>query len=161
PSASDPGHFEQLLREARAGSREAFGQLLHLFRRYLLRLGDAAIVPGLRPKGGAADLGQDTFLAARQAVPPSRGQPREGVGAWLRTIFVRHLSNFGRDYQCRQKRLVTREVSLDDDRADRLLLNRLAARGASPDSEAIRSEQARLLHQAIHDLPLPYRVVVQ
>src|SRR5438105_4702878 len=106
--APGPSHssFEQLISDVRAGSREALGQLLNAFRRYLLHLGEAEIDDELRAKGGASDLVQDTFIAAQRAFPQFEGGSEQEVRAWLRQIFLRHLSSFRRHYQACSKRQV-------------------------------------------------------
>ena len=160
PPAAAPGSIEQLLQDARDGSREALGKLLNAFRGYLLHIGDAEIRCELRPKGSASDLVQDTFMAAQRAFPRFRGDSPEEVCAWLRTIFVRRLADFRRRYDVRAKRQVARELPLDDSRAGARVKETLAAPTPSPSTEAIRAEQAELLGAAIRKLPDGYRRVI-
>src|SRR5881394_3145894 len=80
--------FARLLREARAGSRQAVGQLLDAFRRYLRGLGEAEIHAGLRPKGSASDLVQDTYLDATRSFAQFRGDSRAELWGWLRMILT-------------------------------------------------------------------------
>ena len=56
----------QRLAAARAGSREALGQILQACRGYLLLLAERELAPDLRAKGGASDLVQETFLEAQK-----------------------------------------------------------------------------------------------
>src|SRR5206468_403604 len=129
-------------RDARGGSREALGHLLDAFRRYLLRIGDAEIRPELRPKGGASDLVQDTFVDAQRGFGRFRGETREEVCAWLRTILLRNLSGFRRHFLARSKRQIGRELSLDDSRSGGPVRDGLAAASPSPSGEASRGEHA-------------------
>lgn len=152
--------FDQLLREARAGSRQAVGQLLDAFRRYLHGLGEAEIVPDLRPKGSGSDLVQETFVAAIRAFPQFRGDSREALWVWLRTILMRKGLSFRRHYHGRSKRQLTRELSLNDDSTGGQVREGLAARTPSPSVEVIRSEQVAHLQAAVQALPAVYRRVV-
>ena len=158
PPAGDT--FDQLLREARAGSRQAVGQLLDAFRRYLHGLGEAEIAPDLRRKGSGSDLVQDTYVAAIRAFPQFRGDSREALWVWLRTILIRKGLSFRRHFHGRSKRQLTRELSLDDDRTGGQVREGLAAKAPSPSVEVIRSEQAAQLEAAVQSLPAVYRRVV-
>jgi RNA polymerase sigma-70 factor (ECF subfamily) len=160
PSTPCENRFEQLLEDARGGSREALGKLLNPFRRYLLHLGAAEIGGELQPKGGASDLVQDTFVVAQRAIPRFHGNTEEEFRAWLRQIFLRTLSGFRRHYQARSKRQIVREVSLDDGRVGHSLKNSLEASRSSPEREASRSEHSQRLHEAIEHLPSLHREVV-
>src|SRR4051812_44971647 len=50
------------LPEARAGSRDALGCAFDQCRHYLLQVARRSLGSGLRPKGGASDLVQETYL---------------------------------------------------------------------------------------------------
>ena len=58
--------FGRLIDEARGGSALAMGQLMERCRRYLLLVANDSLDSDLRPKVGASDLVQDTFLEAHQ-----------------------------------------------------------------------------------------------
>jgi RNA polymerase sigma-70 factor (ECF subfamily) len=159
--ASGLNNFEELLREARAGSSDALGQILEMYRRYLLRLGAAAIRPELQPKGGASDLVQDTFLDAQRAFPDFRGRTRKELCAWLRTIFLRNASNFRQHYCARHKRQVAREVPWEAVRSGDPVRGPAEAARGSPDPAEVRGEQVSRLQTALAELPGLYRQVVQ
>jgi RNA polymerase sigma-70 factor (ECF subfamily) len=61
------------LPEARAGSPEALGRALEGCRLYLLALAERELDAGLRAKGGASDLVQETFLEAQRDFARFRG----------------------------------------------------------------------------------------
>src|SRR5262245_17814694 len=88
-----------LLREARAGSPRALGQLLEAFRPYLLTIAREEMDSVLLPKAGASDLVQETFLEAQRDLGVFRGQSEPELLAWLRQILLHNLANFGRHYQ--------------------------------------------------------------
>jgi RNA polymerase sigma-70 factor (ECF subfamily) len=159
PAPSD-GDFDQLIQAARAGSREALGQLLEASRRYLLRLGVDEIGPLLQRKAGASDLVQDTFLDAQRAFRDFRGATEGEVRAWLRQIFLRNLLSFRRHYQARSKRQVAREVSLDGGGQGVRFRDGLETNALPPDVQVARSEENRLMRTALLGLPSTYRQVV-
>src|SRR5690348_7072097 len=104
------GDAAQWLAEARAGSREALGQVLEVFRGYLLLIADRELDPRLRAKGGASDLVQETFLEAQRDFVGFHGDSAEELRAWLRRLLLNNLANFTRQYRERAKRDVGREV---------------------------------------------------
>ena len=65
---------EELLRQARAGSSPALGELLELYRSYLALLARVQIGQRLQGKVDAADLVQDAFLEAHRHFAQFRGQ---------------------------------------------------------------------------------------
>ena len=143
------------LRSARAGSREALGQALESCRAYLLKIAEHDIDPTLRPKGGASDLVQQTFLEAQRDFGRFTGGSEEELLAWLRQLLRNNLANFARDFRQTGKRRIDREVALD-----------------TPDSTggpaaawplgdvASAGERAELVRRAVDRLPEDYRRVL-
>src|SRR5437660_656288 len=80
PAASE---FAQLLDRARAGSREALGEVLTICRRYLLRVATRQIDSDLKIKGSPSDLVQETFLDAQQDFAHFTGGSEQEFLAWL------------------------------------------------------------------------------
>jgi RNA polymerase sigma-70 factor (ECF subfamily) len=153
----DPGLW---LPAARAGSREALGELLEACRRYLLRIAQQELDPELQAKGGASDLVQETFLEAQRDFPRFQGNTEAELLAWLRQLLRFHLSKFQRQYRGTKKRQVRREVALD---AAELSLERAGGPGAgtpTPSDEAIQHEEDQALQQALTRLPDDYRRVI-
>src|SRR5689334_17428277 len=75
---------EQLLSLARAGSSQALGQLLEVYRNYLALLARLQIGRRLQGKVEAADLVQETFLAAHRDFARFRGTTEGELVRWLR-----------------------------------------------------------------------------
>src|SRR5437868_8309376 len=101
----------QWLPEARAGSREALGQVLEACRGYLLLIARQELEPALQAKGGPSDLVQQTFLEAQRDFESFRGTTPSALLAWMQQLLLNNLGNLRRDYG-RDKRLVRREVRL-------------------------------------------------
>lgn len=151
--ADTPLSFEQCLREARAGSRDALGRALQSYRTYLLEIARAEIDAALQAKGGASDLVQETFLEASRAFPRFQGSSAPELRAWLRCLLLRHVTKHGRRYRTTAKRRVGREVSLEapgDWGADL----------RTPSAGAVADEELSALERALARLPEDYRRVV-
>jgi RNA polymerase sigma-70 factor, ECF subfamily len=153
PNAPEPNHFDELLRAARGGCPDAMGRVLQACHAFLLNLAEDAIDSDLRPKGGASDLVQDTFLEAQQGFAHFQGKSEDELRAWLRLILVHNAANFRRNYRDRAKREVGREVPLDEDRGG----------DAEPAAAApvISAEQADRVRAEVARLPLVYRRVIE
>src|SRR5436190_19888330 len=96
--------WAELVDRARAGSDEALGQLLEGFRPFLLQMAEEDIGSGLRPKAGASDLVQQSFLEAQRDFKSFRGMSREEALAWLRHILQNNLLDLARRYNATDKR---------------------------------------------------------
>jgi RNA polymerase sigma-70 factor (ECF subfamily) len=104
---------KQLLDQVLHGSPEALAKLLEQFRPYLLLLADRHLDEGLRAKGGASDLVQDTCLAACEDLASFRGHNLRQLQAWLSRILLDRLAQFTRRYRDTKKRSVRFEASLE------------------------------------------------
>src|SRR6266567_7681202 len=96
--ASDPPSPERLLTLARKGERPCLGELLELYRGYLTLLARLQIGRRLRGKVDAADLVQETFLAAHQGWEQFRGTTEAELLSWLRRILAARLADLLRRY---------------------------------------------------------------
>jgi RNA polymerase sigma-70 factor (ECF subfamily) len=148
------------LAAARAGSREALGQVLETFRGYLLLVADRELDPDLRAKGGASDLVQDTFLEAQRDFGQFHGGSVDELRAWLRRLLLNNVANFTRQYRERAKRDVGREIPLEAGGSSHERGAGLAANTLSPSGEALAQEQAETLARAMQRLPPDYRRVL-
>ena len=105
--------IEGWLREARAGSREAFGSALDACRPGLLRKADRMLPGRLVSKCGPEDLVQETFLAAHCHFSEFSGETAGQWRGWLLTILLNWTRTAGRRYGRAGKRSVSCEVSID------------------------------------------------
>jgi RNA polymerase sigma-70 factor, ECF subfamily len=153
---------EQLLGVARAGSGEALGQLLELYRGYLALLARLQIGRRLQGKVDAADLVQDTFLEAHRHFAEFRGTVEAELVCWLRQILAGLLANLVRRYYGTRRRDVRLERELADelDRSSRVLDQSLVAPHSTPSQWAACREQAVLVADALGRLPEDYREVI-
>ena len=158
-ATSDP---EGLLRRAKAGDREALGLLLELYRNYLELLARMQIGRRLRGKVDAADLIQETYLAAYRDFGRFRGKTEPELLSWLRQILAYNLSDMVRRYCGAQRRDIRLERRLGEEleQSSRTLEGGLVACASSPSQRAVRREQAVLLADALRTLPADYSEVL-
>jgi RNA polymerase sigma-70 factor (ECF subfamily) len=145
---------------ARAGSREALGQVLEACRGYLLVLAQQELDPHLRAKGGASDLVQETLADAVGAFADFHGTSTEELRRWLRRILLNNLVSFARRYRDADKRQVSREVALQTGSSSADVKGAIPADPLSPSGEAIKREQAEAIQKAMERLPDDYRQVI-
>lgn len=153
---------EQLLRQARQGSRDALGRLLGLYRTYLSLLARLQIGKRLEGKVDSSDLVQETFLDAHRHFPRFRGTTEAELTAWLRRILASKLANLVRHYRGTRRRDVALERNLASDlhQSSCALDGGLVDPGTSPSRAAVRRERAVLLAGALERLPEHYRQVI-
>jgi RNA polymerase sigma-70 factor, ECF subfamily len=152
--------LEHTLQAAKHGSKEALGQVLQIFREYLLQIAERELDCQLRAKGGASDLVQEAFLEANQAFARFEGKSAGELRAWLRKLLLDRLGKWKRRYRTTHKRRINRERPMP--------AANLASRGfgsvlsplPSPSEEAMAHEQAVALQSVLQRLPDDYRRVI-
>jgi len=152
--------FEQLLAEARAGSKEALGKILNAFRVVLLRKARDLVPADVRGWDSASDLVQDTFLQAQRDFHQFQGHRPADLHRWLVGILRHNFGDLIRAIRRRKKRQIDREVRLDDERVAARLRQILIDPAPSPTVQAIEHEETLLLQQALEQLPEHYRLVL-
>jgi RNA polymerase sigma-70 factor (ECF subfamily) len=154
--------FEQLLLRSRAGAGAALGELLEMYRPYLMLLARLQIGHRLRRKVDPADLVQETFLRAHRRFSHFIGTSEGELVSWLRQILATTSAALVRSYlgrKCRDLRL-EHQLTLELDQSSRCLESALHAKTSSPSHQAARREQAVLLAAALEQLPEAYREVI-
>jgi RNA polymerase sigma-70 factor (ECF subfamily) len=157
--AEPANEFAGWLAEARAGSPEALGRVLEACRGYLLLVAEEDLDPGLRAKGGASDLVQQTFLEAQGDFDRFRGGSEDELLAWLRHLLRNNLIDFTRQYRATAKRGVDREVPLTGD--DSTSREAVPTDTPSPSGYAMARERDDALRAALDRLPEDYRAILR
>ena len=154
--------LDELIRRARAGDREALGELLEQHRAYLRVLTDRQFDTGLGQRLDASDVVQQTLLQAHRALGDFRGRTDAEMAAWLRQILARNLAHAVRDFS-RDKRSINRERALEEavNASSARLEAWLAAEQSSPSQKAQRNEQVLQLCDALDKLPESQREAAQ
>lgn len=139
-----------------------FGSLLESYRNYLLLLARMQIGRLFQGKVDAADLVQETFLAAHRDLGRFRGTTEQEFAGWLRQILACRLADLRRRYLGAKRRDLRLERQLADavDRSSEALAGGLVARQSSPSQHVARHEQAVRLANALGRLPRDYGEVI-
>lgn len=145
---------------AQAGSKEALGQMLDACRGYLLLIAGQELDPGLRAKGGASDLVQETLLDAFRDFSHFHGGTEQELLAWLRRLLLNNLSNFSRRYRDTAKRQTAAEVPLQGGDSSSNWAETLVGGDSTPSAHAMADEQVQALQKALERLPDEYRQVI-
>lgn len=139
------------LARARAGQSKALGEVLDSCRGFLLEVAERELDVGLRAKGSASDVVQQTMLDAVRDFDRFQGCSEAELRAWLQQVLRHNLVDFVRLYRDTNKRFVERERPLPE----------MAADDSSPSEQAIGREQDRAIEKALERLPDDYRRVLQ
>jgi RNA polymerase sigma-70 factor (ECF subfamily) len=134
-----------LLARARAGDREALGELLENNRDYLRNLADRMLDDRMGRRIDASDLVQQTCLSVHKQIGEFVGQDAAQFAAWLRQIHERNIRNAVRDQLHSEKRAISREERLPDGDAH-------AIRQTSASQHLVRREESATLAKAIGQL---------
>jgi RNA polymerase sigma-70 factor (ECF subfamily) len=151
-------NFEQLVEQAHNGSSAALGQLLERCRRYLLLVANDSLDSDLRPKVGASDLVQDTFIEAHQDFSHFQGTTEAELLAWLTKVLTNRLCNSIRHYRGTLKRDIKREESIEA--AAELRPGDLSVELARPVQALIAHDEGERLQEAMGRLPKNMREVL-
>jgi RNA polymerase sigma-70 factor (ECF subfamily) len=113
PSAEKQRSFEELLAQARSGSRKAFQELVEPFARALRLRAQRRMERRLQGKLSGSDLRQLTYLESFENLNHFQGNTFEEFGSWLLRIMDR-TCNIQTQAFHRKARDVSREVPLED-----------------------------------------------
>jgi RNA polymerase sigma-70 factor, ECF subfamily len=163
--SEDSRDFAELLPLARAGDRDALGELLQAYCNYLTILASTQLDRRLQRRVSPADLVQDTLLAAQRDFPDFRGQVEREFLGWLRQILINSVHRAIEVHIKAGKRDLRREVSLDEMNGsmDRSAVNFgaiLAGNGTSPSGPVRARERSVALANELAKLPEHYREVI-
>jgi RNA polymerase sigma-70 factor, ECF subfamily len=155
-----PQDAARWLAAARAGSREALGQVLEAARQYLLSIARQELDPDLRAKNSPSDVVQETFVEAQRDFGQFHGDTEDELLAWLRQLLLHRVGKLRRRYRDTQKRRLALEVALGGDGSSDGPVGRVAANTLSPSGQAMEHEQDQALQVALGRLPEDYRQVI-
>jgi len=149
-------HVEALIAEARAGSKEALGELLQLFREDLERMAKRQMDADLLVKIGDSAVVQETLLTAVTYFHRFQGRTKNQFMSWLTRILYHRVENLRKHFHSR-KRDTAREIPLTDVIAEGLE----ATKGENGERKERRlKEQGELIVQTYWRLPEHYRQVI-
>jgi RNA polymerase sigma-70 factor (ECF subfamily) len=150
PAVDSPPDDPELVRRIAGQDAQAFEMLMRRHNGTLYRVARSI----LGNDADAQDALQEAYIAAYLHVATFRGDSK--VLTWLTRIVVNQALARQRS-RVRDRRVVPFAAPGEDRPAD--LLETLADRGESPESETIRADVRRLLERKIDDLPVAFRTV--
>jgi RNA polymerase sigma-70 factor (ECF subfamily) len=148
-----------MLKAARAGGDDEIGQLLEATRRYLLLVANRAIDAPLHQKIAPSDLVQETFIDAHRDFPRFQGESEAELFAWLCRILEHKAADAGRKFRGTSKRNIANEQPLDDGSSRAPV--QVADPEPTPSAVVVSGENERRLCDALAQLPIDYRQVIQ
>src|SRR6516162_9411585 len=93
----------ELMAKARAGERDALGDLCALYRNYLRMIVRTGLGPKLRERVELSDVVQEALVEVVRQFPQFTGQNEAALVGWLRRLVGQKLADLGR-YHSRTKR---------------------------------------------------------
>lgn len=159
---SQASRTESLIVAARSGDREALGELLTTYRRYLVFLARAGLHHHMQGKADPSDIAQEVCLAAHGNLADFEGETAEQFAAWLRGILSNMLAMHVRKYLGTAKRDLKLEQQLDQSLASvsGFLQDKVVADVTSPSQHFARNEAFLQLAAALEGIPDDYRQVI-
>lgn len=156
---------ETLIDAARRGNAEPLGELLQLYRNYLMVLATTQFDQRLRRRMNPSDLVQETMLAAHRDFGKFRGGSERELLAWLRQTLINCLHHAVETHVKAKMRDVRAEVSLEHfsqqlDQSARKLEQVLADSGPTPSAQSQQRERAVALADQLAKLSPHYRDVI-
>ena len=157
--AAEVDSITALLRAAQTGSVSALGQLLDGCREYLLLVANQELPRELRPKLGASDVVQETFLEAQRDFAKFNGLTEGDLLIWLRTVLLNNMRDTQRRY-CAARRDVAREIPWGMPGDSRCAVPEVPAALETPSWLARLGERDDCVRRAVDELPEDYRDVI-
>jgi RNA polymerase sigma-70 factor (ECF subfamily) len=163
--AAERPDVPRLISSARHGRSGSIGELLQLYRNYLLVLASTQIERRIQPRVSPSDIVQETMLRAHKNFGQFRGTTEGELVAWLRQILVNSLAKFVEQHVLAARRDVRREVSIERlgaalEQSTVQLAALIPATGKSPSMAAQQREEAVVLADRLSQLSRDYREVL-
>lgn len=146
----DHDRVENLITAARNGDRDALGQAIEAYRRYLLTAAEHDLAADIKVKEGASDLVQETLCEAHRDFQRFDGQTEVELRAWLRRLLAFQVAHAARRYRGTKRRTLGREVPIE---TARFAVQNLVDDHSSPSSLAEHHEEESALRAALDRLP--------
>ena len=158
-------HIQNVLEKAKSGDQDSVGELLGVYRDYLLGIAVARLDPRIRARCNPSDVVQETLLEAFRDFHQFRGGLEREFLAWIRQILANNLARMVEIHLLTDKRDLRRERRIEPvtNASGSRLENRdhwFTDSGASPSSALHKKEQLSAVLERISRLPSNYRDVL-
>jgi RNA polymerase sigma-70 factor (ECF subfamily) len=150
---------QRLLRQIRAGDRDAFERLFAQHHVYVHRLVELRLDARLRSRVDPADVVQEAYLEALNRLDAYLARPALPFRLWLRQIACDRALKARRHHLGAARRAVDREVPLPE-QSSLLLARQLLSGGSTPSQQLENRELVRRLRRAVDQLAETDREVV-
>lgn len=155
---------DQLLDRVRQGDAAALEQLFGQYREPLRKVVDLRMDPVLGRRVDASDIVQDVLIEANQRLVEYLKNPTMPFHLWLRHLAQDRIIDTHRRHRLAQRRSVDREQPINPpawaDESSQSLVAQLMDTERTPASEAIQTELARKLANAINELSQDDREII-
>src|SRR5437763_4179287 len=145
-----------LLERARAGDRQALGEIFSRHRERLRRMVEMRLDARLQARIDASDVIQDAYLEVAARLEEYLREPRLPLFLWLRLVVGERLTFLHRYHLGTHMRDAGREVSIYRGAvpmaSSAALAAQLLGRHTSPSQAAVRAERALRLQEALNAL---------
>jgi RNA polymerase sigma-70 factor (ECF subfamily) len=150
--STDPSETEHLLQQVRQGNRQSFEQLLAQHRPYLRQLVELRLDPRLRPRVDPSDVVQEAQMEAVRRLDAYLERAPMPFRLWLRQLAYDRLVMMHRRHLKAARRARGLEIGLPE-QSSLLLAQQLLAADPTPSQKLNQQELARIVHQAVAQLP--------
>lgn len=148
----DSRRLEELVVRARAGDREAAGELVRSVEEPVRTIIRRRLGPELRQRVDTDDIFQSTVLASLDELAGFRYQGEQAFIAWLAGVAERRIVTAARRHRAAKRDVRREHVAADADR--------VAGQFTSPTQGAVRSEVTKDIQRAVNALPRDERQAV-
>lgn len=164
-SSLTPHCIQDVLQKAKGGDQDSVGELLAVYRGYLLGIAAARLDPRIRARCNPSDVVQETLLEAYRDFHQFRGGLEREFLAWIRQILANNLARMVEVHLLTDKRDLRREIRIDPvpDASSSRLENRehwFTDNEATPSSVLQKKEQLSVVLERIGKLPSHHRDVL-
>ncbi|MEQ1827910.1 MAG: sigma-70 family RNA polymerase sigma factor [Pirellula sp.] len=155
--------IRDVIQKAQNGDAQSLGELLAVYRGYLIGIAVAKLDPRLRARCNPSDIVQETMLEAFRDFPQFRGELEREFLAWIRQILANNLARAVQTHLLANKRDVRREKQIGAASSGSRLEkqeNWIAGKDASPSSVLQKKELLHNVLNRVAKLPPHYRDVL-
>ncbi len=157
-------YIQSVLHRAKAGDATCVGELLAVYRDYLLGIAVAKLDPRVRARCNPSDVVQETLMEAFRDFHQFRGGLEREFLAWIRQILSNNLARMVELHLLTDKRDMRRERPIEQAVVGESKLERrdywLTDEAKSPSSVLQKKEQLAAMLEKINKLPAHYRDVL-
>lgn len=150
-------YFQELLKRAQTGDRDAQGELLEPHRGFLEQLAVRQTDARLKGRVDVADIVHETYLTALRSLHQFRGSTRPQFIGWLRAVHEHVVQNLIREHIVTQMRSVNCERPLAEQPATSWAL----LTDSTPSRNLMQAEVIMQLIHALDTLPVDQREAIR